>query len=126
VIAERQTPNAERLTSLASSLRVIAAARLALLIVLFALLFAYFSLNVPNFLGAYNIYSVVQNGVIIGILGIGESVVIISGGGGIDLSVGSMLGFSGMGVGYHEHRMGNEYLAGGCSLPRDWFDAGLH
>src|SRR5271166_934432 len=30
------------------------------------------------------------------------------------------------GVGYHEHRMGNEYLAGGCSLPRDWFDAGLH
>ena len=99
MIAERQTPNAERLTSLASSLRVIAAGRLALLIVLFALLFAYFSLNVPNFLGAYNIYSVVQNGVIIGILGIGESVVIISGGGGIDLSVGSMLGLSGMVLG---------------------------
>ena len=99
MIAERQTPNAERLTSLASSLRVIAAGRLALLIVLFALLFAYFSLNVPNFLGAYNIYSVVQNGVIIGILGIGESVVIISGGGGIDLSVGSMLGLTGMVLG---------------------------
>ena len=50
---------------LASGLRVIAAARLALLIVLFAALFLYFSLNAPNFLGAYNIYSVVQNGVII-------------------------------------------------------------
>jgi ribose/xylose/arabinose/galactoside ABC-type transport system permease subunit len=103
---------------LASGLRVIAAARLALLIVLFAALFLYFSLNVPNFLGAYNIYSVVQNGVIIGILGIGESLVIISGGGGIDLSVGSMLSLSGMILGIMNIEWGmNIWLAvAGCIL----------
>jgi ribose/xylose/arabinose/galactoside ABC-type transport system permease subunit len=99
-------------------LRVIAAARLALLIVLFAALFGYFSLHVPNFLGAYNIYSVVQNGVIIGILGVGESLVIISGGGGIDLSVGSMLSLSGMILGIMNIEWGlNIWLAvAGCIL----------
>jgi len=97
---------------------VIAAARLALLVILFAAMFLYFSLNVPNFFGAYNIYSVVQNGVIIAILGIGESLVIISGGGGIDLSVGSMLSLSGMILGIMNIEWGmNIWLAvAGCIL----------
>jgi ribose/xylose/arabinose/galactoside ABC-type transport system permease subunit len=103
---------------LASSLRAIAAARLALLITLFAALFVYFSLNVPNFLGAYNIYSVAQNGVIIGILGIGETLVIISGGGGIDLSVGSILSLSGMVLGIMniEWRINIWLAVAGCIL----------
>ena len=107
-----------RRAGLVSSLRLIVAARLALLVVLFAALFAYFSLHVPNFFGAYNIYSVVQNGVIIGILGIGESLVIISGGGGIDLSVGSMLSLSGMILGIMHIEWGlNIWLAvAGCIL----------
>jgi ribose/xylose/arabinose/galactoside ABC-type transport system permease subunit len=81
------------------TLLLIATARAALLFVLFLLFFAYFSLFVPNFLEAYNEYQVIQDGVIIGLLAVGESIVILSGGGGIDLSVGSMLSLSGMVLG---------------------------
>jgi ribose/xylose/arabinose/galactoside ABC-type transport system permease subunit len=100
--AERMPPAGEGGhwgTALARSLRVVAAARIALLIALFVAMFVYFSVHVPNFLEAYNIYSVIQNGVIIGLLAVGETLVIISGGGGIDLSVGSMLSLSGMMLG---------------------------
>jgi len=80
-------------------IRAIASARNALLLALFLLMFVYFSLAVPSFFDAYNIYSVVQLGVTIGLLAIGETIVILSGGGGIDLSVGSMLSLSGMVMG---------------------------
>jgi ribose/xylose/arabinose/galactoside ABC-type transport system permease subunit len=101
-----------RNTRLANSLRVVAAARIALLSLVFVAMFAYFSVHVPSFLEAYNIYSVVQNGVIIGLLAIGETLVIISGGGGIDLSVGSMLSLSGMTLGIVNIQMGwNIWLA---------------
>jgi ribose/xylose/arabinose/galactoside ABC-type transport system permease subunit len=90
------TTPASSAAGLASSLRVVAAARIALLFLVLVILFAYFSIHVPNFFEAYNIYSVVQVGATIGILAIGETLVILSGGGGIDLSVGSMLSLAGM------------------------------
>src|SRR5919202_6863028 len=86
-------------SALGRTLRLIATARNALLLALFVLLFGYFSIVVPHFFDAYNIYQVVQDGVIISILAIGETIVILSGGGGIDLSVGSMLSLSGMMIG---------------------------
>ncbi len=55
-----------------------------------------FSFVVPNFWQPYNIYQVVQNGVTLALLALAESIVILSGGGAIDLSVGSILGLSGM------------------------------
>ena len=80
-----------RESGLGRTLRLIATARNALLLALFALMFGYFSIFVPHFFEAYNIYQVVQDGVIISILAIGETIVILSGGGGIDVSIGSML-----------------------------------
>ena len=88
-----------RESALGRTLRLIATARNALLLALFALMFGYFSIAVPHFFEAYNVYQVVQDGVIISILAIGETIVILSGGGGIDLSVGSMLSLSGMMIG---------------------------
>ncbi|MBO0796948.1 MAG: ABC transporter permease, partial [Ktedonobacteraceae bacterium] len=84
---------------LSRTLRLFATARSGLLLVLFLLVFGYFSASIPHFFEGYNVYQVVQNGVIIGLLAIGESIVILSGGGGIDLSVGSMLSLSGMVLG---------------------------
>jgi ribose/xylose/arabinose/galactoside ABC-type transport system permease subunit len=78
------------------TLRLIATTRSVLLLILLLLIYGYFSMTVPSFGGSYNIYQVVQNGVIIGFLATGEAIVILSGGGGIDLSVGSMLSLSGM------------------------------
>ena len=111
-------PAGGRWATLGGSLRLVAAARIALLLVLFLVMFVYFSVHVTSFFEAYNIYSVVQNGVIIGILAIGETLVILSGGGGIDLSVGSMLGLSGMTLGIINIEWGwNIWIAvAGCLL----------
>ena len=59
----------------------------------------FFSLAVPNFWQPYNMYQVVQNGVTIALLALAESIVILSGGGAIDLSVGSILSLAGMTLG---------------------------
>ena len=99
VLPEGPVGPSPRAVALTNSLRFVATARNALLFVLLVIMFVYFSLAVPNFLEAYNIYSVVQDGVIIAVLAIGETLVILSGGGGIDLSVGSMLSLSGMMLG---------------------------
>jgi len=97
IIPEESGPPAGR--RIGRALRVIATARNALLFVLFLLMFGYFSLSTPNFFEAYNIYQVVQDGVIISLLAVGETLVILSGGGGIDLSIGSVLSLSGMALG---------------------------
>lgn len=89
----------KRDAGLRQTLRLIATARNILLLVIFLLIFGYFALAVPHFFNGYNLFQVVQNGVIISLLAIGEMIVILSGGGGIDLSVGSMLSLSGMVLG---------------------------
>jgi ribose/xylose/arabinose/galactoside ABC-type transport system permease subunit len=84
---------------LMNSLQALVARRSILLLMLFIIIFGYSSLTLPDFLEGYNIYQVLQDGVIIGLLAVGEAVVMLSGGGGIDLSVGSMLSLAGMTLG---------------------------
>lgn len=59
---------------------------------------AFFAMVTPRFLTVENLLTVALQIVIIAILAIGQTYVIVSG--GIDLSVGSVLGFSGMVCGY--------------------------
>src|SRR5580704_16429772 len=51
------------------------------------------SLENPAFLTAYNVYNLLQRSALYGVLGIGVSFVIMSG--GIDLSIGSVIGLVG-------------------------------
>jgi ribose transport system permease protein len=55
--------------------------------------FLFASIGNPNFLTAYNLQNIVQRASLYGILGIGASFVIMSG--GIDLSIGSLVGLVG-------------------------------
>ncbi|MCX6090776.1 MAG: ABC transporter permease [Candidatus Atribacteria bacterium] len=65
--------------------------RVLFLTVLFIILFAVFSFTVKGFFTFYNLTNMTQYGVELGLLALAEMFVILSGGGGIDLSVGSML-----------------------------------
>jgi ribose/xylose/arabinose/galactoside ABC-type transport system permease subunit len=65
--------------------------RVLFLLVLFLILFVIFSFGVRGFFTFYNLTNMTQYGVELGLLALAEMLVILSGGGGIDLSVGSML-----------------------------------
>ncbi|MGQ9472743.1 MAG: ABC transporter permease [Candidatus Caldatribacteriaceae bacterium] len=80
--------------------------RMLFLLVLFVILFAIFSLGVPGFFTFYNLTNMTQYGVELGLLALAEMLVIISGGGGIDLSVGSMLTLVAMVIGVLIGRVG--------------------
>ncbi|MCD6420758.1 MAG: ABC transporter permease [Synergistetes bacterium] len=80
-------------------LDIIAKNRNAFLSTLLGILFATFSFIVPHFFSLYNISNMTQYGVEIGLLAFAEAIIIISGGGGIDLSVGSLLSLSAMIIG---------------------------
>lgn len=94
-----ETGSSTRKQGLRQTLRLIATARSGVLLILSLILFLYFSATIPNFFSGYNIYQVIEQGVIIALLAIGETLVILSGGGGIDLSIGSILSLSGMVLG---------------------------
>lgn len=53
----------------------------------------------PYFLNLENLLAMTQFGAVIGLLALGQTLVIIGGGGGIDISVGSMLSLCGVGMG---------------------------
>ena len=57
------------------------------------------SLISPYFLNLDNLLGMTQFGAVIGLLALGQTLVIIGGGGGIDISVGSMLSLSGVAMG---------------------------
>ncbi len=80
-------------------LDIVAKNRNAFLGVLLGSLFIAFSFIVPHFFSIYNISNMTQYGVEIGLLAFAEAIIIISGGGGIDLSVGSLLSLSAMIIG---------------------------
>jgi len=80
-------------------LDIIASNRNIFLGVILIFLIFIFSFIVPNFFGLYNIFNMTQYGVEIGLLAFAEAFIIISGGGGIDLSVGSLLSLSAMVIG---------------------------
>lgn len=82
------------------------------LLVLLIVIFAVFSVLIPRFFTVYNIFNMSKYGVEIGFLALAETLVIISGGGGIDLSVGSMLTLTTVFLGHLTIRTGvNVWLA---------------
>jgi len=76
------------------------------LLVLLLLIFSVFSVIIPRFFSVYNIFNMSKYGVEIGLLALAETLVIISGGGGIDLSVGSMMTLTTVFLGHMTIRMG--------------------
>jgi len=73
--------------------------RMIFLAVLFALFFAFFSVFVKGFFSLYNLTNMTQYAVELGLLALAESFVILSGGGGIDLSIGSIMSLASMLIG---------------------------
>jgi ribose/xylose/arabinose/galactoside ABC-type transport system permease subunit len=80
-------------------IRLISTDRPRFLVLVVAVTFVLFALTTRDFATVYNTFNMTQYGVEIGLLALGETLVIISGGGSIDLSVGSMLSLSGVVMG---------------------------
>ena len=80
-------------------IRLISTDRPRFLVLVLVLTFVVFALSTPDFATVYNTFNMTQYGVEIGLLALGETLVIISGGGSIDLSVGSILSLSGVVMG---------------------------
>ncbi len=74
------------------------------------------SLLSPFFLSVDNILNITKFGVVIGLLALGQTLVILGGGGGIDLSVGSMLGLSGICMGLMVNAGVNVWVAAVITL----------
>lgn len=70
--------------------------RTALLLALIVVTAVVMSQISPYFLSLNNLLSMTQFGAVIGLLALGQTLVILGGGGGIDLSVGSMLSLCGV------------------------------
>ncbi len=80
-------------------LRLASTDRPRFLVLVLALTFVVFAVTTRDFATLYNTFNMTQYGVEIGLLALGETLVIISGGGSIDLSVGSILSLSGVVLG---------------------------
>ena len=87
--------------------------RRILLIAIILIAGAAMSMLSPYFLRTDNLLSMMQYGVVLGLLALGQTLVIIGGGGGIDLSVGSMLSLSSVGFGILAVHLGvDPWIAG--------------
>ncbi len=73
--------------------------RMIFLAVLFVLFFLFLSIFVKDFFTLYNLTNMTQYAVELGLLALAETFVILSGGGGIDLSVGSIMSLAAMVIG---------------------------
>jgi ribose/xylose/arabinose/galactoside ABC-type transport system permease subunit len=73
--------------------------RMIFLSVLFVVFFALLAVFVRDFFTLYNLTNMTQYAVELGLLALAETFVILSGGGGIDLSVGSMMSLAAMVIG---------------------------
>jgi ribose/xylose/arabinose/galactoside ABC-type transport system permease subunit len=73
--------------------------RMVFLAVLFVVFFALLSIFVRGFFTLYNLTNMTQYAVELGLLALAETFVILSGGGGIDLSVGSIMSLAAMVIG---------------------------
>lgn len=99
-----------RITNILADRRVF----LAILIVVVAAIMSVLS---PYFLQVDNLLSMTQYGAVIGLLALGQAIVILGGGGGIDLSVGAMLSLSGVSMGWLTATLGwNPWLAAAAAL----------
>jgi len=91
-------------------LRLMATNRSFFLLILLVIMFLIFAVIVPEFSTIYNVLNMTKYGVEIGLLAFAETLIIISGGGGIDLSVGSILSLSAMVIGVLAGRLGMNIL----------------
>ncbi len=91
--------NIKNLEGKSKSITLIFLNRKFLLLLLFIVIYAFFAIFAHNFNSFQNIESIMIFSVEIGLLALGETLVITSGFGGIDLSVGSMLGLSAIVIG---------------------------
>lgn len=73
--------------------------RRTFLVLLIVLAAAAMSMISPYFLHRDNLFSMTQYGAVVGLLALGQTLVILAGGGGIDISVGSMLSLCGVVMG---------------------------
>jgi ribose/xylose/arabinose/galactoside ABC-type transport system permease subunit len=80
--------------------------RNTILLLIFLIMFIYFSLATQDFLSYYNILNLTKYGIEIGLLALAETIIIISGKGGIDLSIGSILSLSAMTIGILSSNIG--------------------
>jgi ribose/xylose/arabinose/galactoside ABC-type transport system permease subunit len=88
--------------------------RMVFLAVLFVLFFALLAVFVRDFFTLYNLTNMTQYAVELGLLALAETFVILSGGGGIDLSVGSMMSLAAMVIGV---LIGRAKLSMGLAIP---------
>jgi ribose/xylose/arabinose/galactoside ABC-type transport system permease subunit len=95
-----------------SLLRNVVADRRILLVVLIVLTGIFMSALSPYFFHLDNLLSMTQYGAIIGLLALGQAIVILGGGGGIDLSIGSIMSLSAVAMGLVTQNLGmNPWLA---------------
>ncbi len=81
-----------------------------ILLIVFFIIFIFFSFFTNDFFTYYNIVNLTKYGVEIGLLALAETLIIISGNGGIDLSIGSILSLSAMTIGVLSSKMGLNIL----------------
>ncbi len=94
--------------------------RLLYLTMFIGVIITIFSIKSPYFIVPANFLYMFKYTGIIGILGLGETLIILAGGGGIDLSVGSMLSLSGVLL-YFLSTMVNVWLAVVLTVPLGLF-----
>jgi ribose/xylose/arabinose/galactoside ABC-type transport system permease subunit len=80
--------------------------RRIVLAVLILIVGAVMSMLSPYFLRAENLLSMTQFGAVVGLLALGQAMVILAGAGGIDLSVGSMMSLTGVLMGLTAQNLG--------------------
>lgn len=76
--------------------RTFLANRVAFLLVLMVIVMVVMSLLSPYFLNVDNLLGMTRFGAVLALIGIGQSLVILAGGAGIDISVGSIISLSGV------------------------------
>jgi len=74
--------------------------RMYFLLILLVLVIIVMSLISPYFLNLYNISTMTRFGAVLALVGMGESLVILAGGAGIDLSIGAIISLSGVLFGF--------------------------
>lgn len=90
--------------------------RTALLVALILVTSVVMSFISPYFLVLDNLLAMTQFGAVIGLLALGQTLVILGGGGGIDISVGSMLSLCGVLMGLAVGQGVNVWAAAGIAL----------
>jgi ribose transport system permease protein len=85
--------------------------RLAGLVALWIFALVFFAVRSPGFLSLANLSSILQFSTLLALVTLGQTLVILAGGGGIDLSVGGIVSLSGLAIAFGIKAGLNPYLA---------------